>query len=509
MPLYRSVIVFGLLLGFFEPISHAAIPLDTVVEQATEQQVVETIEQTIEQEVVQNVENSTSQSIENAVTDSVEHSVNALIENNVTPEAVGKDTIIQSTLETTVKQTTELVQAQVAIASELVASLAAIIPIKSRSGAIIFNDVAVENQWRAVKNEWLLVVEKADIAALKALDITVLEQISLEQLGLELVRFRVDDSLNTYSQLQRMFPKAMSHGGLDRNHIYNYWPQSDAEPAPSSAIPDESSRYRAQPVCKDHLKIGVIDTAIDIEHLGFSRAKIIQHRFLDTRIKAAIDHGTAVVGLLVGNDPEVQGVAPNASLAVASVVYQRNGSGGLTQTGSSQAVSQGATALSLLRALDWLAAKGVGVINMSIAGPPNALLEQAIEALNKQSIVIVAAVGNEGPAAPPVYPAAYPEVIGVTAVDASRHIYRWANRGPQVDFAARGVAVTTLRAGGGLGTDSGTSMAAPLVSALVACLKQGEKQLWTRRNIVEELGKTSLDLGEPGRDNVFGFGLLQ
>ncbi|MGD9662374.1 MAG: S8 family serine peptidase, partial [Porticoccaceae bacterium] len=187
-------------------------------------------------------------------------------------------------------------------------------------------------------------------------------------------------------------------------------------------------------------------------------------------------------------------LVPNATLYAAAIFYGRD------------AYSQGATLDAMLAALQWLAEEQVPVINMSLAGPPNTLLERAVVALSGQQIQIVAAAGNEGPAAPPLYPAAYPEVVAVTAVDETGKIYRWANRGKHVDFAARGVGVLTARGQQEYGLESGTSMAAALVSARLACAQA------TSDNVAEALEiliRATEDLGEPGHDSVFGHGLLR
>ena len=97
--------------------------------------------------------------------------------------------------------------------------------------------------------------------------------------------------------------------------------------------------------------------------------------------------------------------------------------------------------LSLVMAIEALTARGVKVINLSLAGPANPLLQRAIDVASAAGVIIVAAAGNEGPAAGPAYPAAYSGVIAVTAVDRNLAVYRRANRGDYVDIAAPGVEV--------------------------------------------------------------------
>ncbi len=115
----------------------------------------------------------------------------------------------------------------------------------------------------------------------------------------------------------------------------------------------------------------------------------------------------------------------------------------------------------MLQALHWLKKSGVAVANLSFAGPPDDLLHHAVRELTKAGIVVVAAAGNEGPGAPPSYPAAYEEVIAVTAVDRNLAAYRYASRGDHIDLAAPGVDVWTALPGRREGPQTGTSFAVP------------------------------------------------
>jgi subtilisin family serine protease len=144
---------------------------------------------------------------------------------------------------------------------------------------------------------------------------------------------------------------------------------------------------------------------------------------------------------------------------------------------------------------------------MSLSGPPNAVLQAAITRATQAGHVIVAAVGNAGPAAPPLYPAAYPEVLAVTAVDSARRIYRRANRGVHVEFSAPGVDVPAAAAQG-IAAYSGTSFASPYVAALTALdHRRPDQQAATQ--IRQSLRTNAIDLGVPGRDAIYGFGLAR
>jgi subtilisin family serine protease len=163
----------------------------------------------------------------------------------------------------------------------------------------------------------------------------------------------------------------------------------------------------------------------------------------------------------------------------------------------------------LANAIDWLVGRDVAVINMSLAGPPNGLLEFAIQRALAKGHAVVAAVGNAGPASKPLYPAAYPGVIGVTATDAKRRIFRRAVQGNQVDFAAPGVSVRGANGGDtGESLYSGTSFAAPYVAAQIALsLKRPNPNQASAA--VQSLAARARDLGVPGRDDTFGFGLIE
>ena len=119
---------------------------------------------------------------------------------------------------------------------------------------------------------------------------------------------------------------------------------------------------------------------------------------------------------------------------------------------------------------------------------------------------IVAAVGNAGPAAPPLFPAAYDGVAAVTAVDGEHQVYRRANRGDHVDFSAPGVDVLAATPGGGYATVSGTSFAAPFVTALIATR---EATQLSGVDVEIELQREAMDLGREGFDPVYGYGLAR
>ncbi len=162
----------------------------------------------------------------------------------------------------------------------------------------------------------------------------------------------------------------------------------------------------------------------------------------------ASGHGTAVASLISG-DGVVRGGAPGAALLIADVYGDDPAGGG---------------AFAIVRALGWMAARGVRVVTVSLVGPANPLLDGAVRLARDKGVTLVAAVGNDGPAAPPAYPASYPGVIAVTGIDGRGRPLPEAGRALHVDFAAPGADMQAATAQGGKGRVRGTSFAAPLVA---------------------------------------------
>jgi hypothetical protein len=201
-------------------------------------------------------------------------------------------------------------------------------------------------------------------------------------------------------------------------------------------------------------------------------------------------HGTTIAAFLVGAPNHgVDGVLPGAGLFAADAFHATVG-GAAAET------------LALIRALDWLAGQDVHAVNLSLTGPANTLLRRAVAALENLSIAVTAAAGNGGPLAGPTYPAAYPEVIGVTAVGADLRRYAQANRGKHIFIAGPGIGLESLD--GRLVT--GTSFAVPFVTAAIADVLRDQTPL----DIVKrKLSEQARDLGPPGPDDAFGHGLLR
>lgn len=237
------------------------------------------------------------------------------------------------------------------------------------------------------------------------------------------------------------------------------------------------------------LTIGMIDTAVG-RHPTLSATKLAQRHFGTGAAGAGQTvHGTAVASILASEG--------SSRLLVADVFR-----------GSAEAPFTSADAIA--QSLEWMAEQGIRVVNISLAGPRNAILDRLIERASARGMVVVAAAGNGGPTAPPAYPAALRTVVAVTAVDEQSRIYRYANQGDYVAVAARGVSEPAAAAGGGVTRYSGTSFATPHIAAWFArCLGSGRDQnAAATARCRARLQTAARDAGKPGHDPVYGWGII-
>jgi subtilisin family serine protease len=167
--------------------------------------------------------------------------------------------------------------------------------------------------------------------------------------------------------------------------------------------------------------------------------------------------------------------------------------------------SASGTTFHILAALDWAAEQGARIVNLSFAGPQDRLLSRSLAAAKERGIVAVAAAGNGGASAAPLYPGADPNVIAVTATDADDQVFPEANRGAYIAVAAPGVDVLAAEPQGRYAFSSGTSIAAAHVSGLVALLLEKRPDL-DLEGIRKLLMDSAVDLGIKGRDSIFGAG---
>src|SRR5437763_4940124 len=218
------------------------------------------------------------------------------------------------------------------------------------------------------------------------------------------------------------------------------------EPAGAGLLPMGGALAAAQGLGNGPA-IGMIDGGV-ASHPSLAGKSIEQNGFAGA--PQPTGHGTAVASLLVGSQGPFRGAAPGARLFVADVY------GGNRAAGS---------ATSIVRALGWLSGKRPQVINISLVGPPNMLVQRAIQIVESRGIQVVAAVGTDGAAGPPPLPDSYPGVVAVTAVDAGGRALPEAGKPTHLDFAAPGADMAAALPGNGFARVRGTSFAAPLAAA--------------------------------------------
>ncbi len=342
-----------------------------------------------------------------------------------------------------------------------------------------------------VRGEILAYAPRAEaLEAAQTMGFRSVRELSTGDLDIHLVVLQAPPSLNLVKAL-RALRQADPAGIYDFNHIYTGGGALpgviSAELAGEMPSPQSAGAARAD---QPPSRVGLIDSGIDTSHPVFSGASIHSWGCSGRVLPSA--HGTAVASLLVGRAPHFHGVLDRAELYAADV-YCNEPSGGAVDA--------------LAAAFAWLAQQRVAVINVSLVGPDNAALARIVSALTSRGYLLVAAVGNDGPAAQPLYPASYPHVVGVTAVDAHRRVLLEAARGSQVMFAAQGADLSAADVGGKYSAIRGTSFAAPIVSALLA-QSVAAPDLNRSNAALASLARSAIDLGAPGRDLTYGFGLV-
>jgi len=246
-------------------------------------------------------------------------------------------------------------------------------------------------------------------------------------------------------------------------------------------------------------KIAIIDSGIDQNHPDIGKISA-QKDYVggDAVANDPNGHGTHVAGIaaaLTNNGTGVAGGCPRCNLLVARVL-DASGNG---------------TDADIIDSIGWSVRHGADVINLSFGrGKKSGVLERKINRAyaNGNGAVVVAAAGNKGLTRHPTrpqYPAAYSRVIAVSATNRNDELAGFSSRGSWVDLAAPGKKILSTRAGGGYDEESGTSEAAPFVSALAGLLASEGK---TASEIRQRMQSTATDLGATGDDPKFGHGRI-
>ncbi|MGJ5076037.1 S8 family serine peptidase [Bradyrhizobium oligotrophicum] len=241
-----------------------------------------------------------------------------------------------------------------------------------------------------------------------------------------------------------------------------------------------------------NVTIAVIDSGVDLRHPEFADASFDVFDALGGDEGPDV-HGTGIAGVIVSHK-RLMGSAPYARIiAIRAFGMAKKGGG----PESSSYV--------ILKALDYAALHGAQIVNMSFAGPKDAVIERAIAAVAAKGVVMVAAAGNAGAKSPPLYPAGNPNVIAVSATDDRDQLLPASNRGNYIALAAPGAGIFLPAPDGKYQIISGTSFSAAYVSGLAALVLERNPAL-KPETVRTVLTRTARDLGTPGRDDLFGAG---
>lgn len=293
---------------------------------------------------------------------------------------------------------------------------------------------------------------------------SILSRERVEGLDIEIARLRVPNGM-TLAEAEEALRILLPQAEISPDHLHF---QSGVAEGPALAVVAAAGRTAGKSA-----PVGMIDGATG------SSVQVNETRGFAKGAPYPSNHGSAVASLLASAGVDKIRVAD---------VYGTDTAGG--------------NALAMAKGLGWLVARGSKVVTISLVGPRNAVLERAIAASRRKGVVVVAAVGNDGPAAPPAFPASYDSVIAVTAVDAKRRALIEAGRALHLDYAAPGADIRGTDAKGKRIRLRGTSFATPLVAARAA------RALGSGRTWRSALDDEAEDLGRKGPDDTYGRGLV-
>ena len=241
----------------------------------------------------------------------------------------------------------------------------------------------------------------------------------------------------------------------------------------------------------DNIRVAVIDTTVDARHPDLAGAIAATYDATGVADKPHY-HGTGVAGVIAAHG-KLTGAAPSVQVLAITAFGPKQSWKGMSWD--------------IWKGIDWAGTSRADIVNMSFTGPADPEQHKLLAALQQKGIVLIAAAGNDGPTAAPAYPAAFPEVIAVTATDSNDNLFNKANRGTHIAVAAPGVAILVASPGGTYVMRTGTSFAAPQVSGVAALLLERNRRL-DPAAVRSILTATARDLGPVGPDDQFGSGLV-
>jgi subtilisin family serine protease len=283
------------------------------------------------------------------------------------------------------------------------------------------------------------------------------------------------------------------------NYVYRIVQDTASDTQSAAGSPDQYTveKLRLAEVHKTttgrEVLVAVIDSKIDADHPDLAGA-IVEHYDAVGRPEQAHSHGTGMAGAIASHR-KLLGIAPGARILAVHAFS------------TSTRQSPEATTRQIIAGIEWAMSKGARIINMSFAGPYDPMIQLAMRNAAAKGVVLIAASGNMGAKSPPLYPAADPHVIAVTATDETDRLFPQAVRGPHLAVAAPGVDVAVPAPGNTYQLTTGTSVAAAHVSGVAALLLERHPSV-DARTVLEVLTSTARNLNPNGRDDLYGWGLI-
>lgn len=250
------------------------------------------------------------------------------------------------------------------------------------------------------------------------------------------------------------------------------------------------------------IKVAILDTGIDYNHVDLKDNFITGINFTTANKQDYMDyvgHGTFCAGLIAGlaNNTGIIGIAPECSIYAVKILDNR---------------SQGSVG-QLIQGIEWCINNKIDIINCSLGLTRDftALHDVICHAYNA-GIIICAAAGNNRFATDVEYPAKYPEVISIGAINSIKKIANFNSTGKHAELVAPGVDIISTYLHNKYATNSGTSFSCPLISGAIALIQSKALLQQGRKLNTAEIRKFIYshceDLGLPGTDIIYAHGLF-
>jgi subtilisin family serine protease len=325
-------------------------------------------------------------------------------------------------------------------------------------------------------------------------DLTLVETKNFSLIGSQLTRWRIKDD-RSVENVVTLLKREKIVASVQPNYIFTLQEQSitpiiQGDPAQYVLGKLEAAAAHRLATGK-HIRVALIDSDIDAKQSDLKGTIIESFDALGGGVRPHT-HGTAMAGAIAAHG-KLLGIAPDVELLAARAFDDTPG------------LARG-NSFSIYESLQWAADNGARIVNMSFAGPEDPTLHRMLAAAYQKNIVLIAAAGNAGAKSAPLYPAADPDVIAVTATDSDDHIYHMANRGAYIALASPGVEILVDAPGDAYQITTGTSVAAAHISGIAALLLEHKPSL-TPADVRTILMATARTLGTPDQSTEFGAGL--